>query len=66
MGNVKVKKKAEIEEERRRQEELANLPTEQELLMLAVADLDAQREQDKLEQQLTMAELAETLIGGTF
>ena len=31
----------------------------------AITDLDAQREADKLEQQLAMAELAETMIGGT-
>ena len=37
----------------------------EELLMMAIADLDAQREADKLEQQLAMAELAETMIGGT-
>lgn len=41
-------------------------PTTDELLMMAIADLDTQREQDKLEQQLAMAELSETLIGGTF
>lgn len=39
-------------------------PTTDELLMMAVADLDAQREQDKLEQQLAMAELAEKMMGG--
>ena len=32
--------------------------------MLAVADLDMQREQDKIETQLAIAELAETLLGG--
>jgi hypothetical protein len=37
----------------------------EELLMMAIADLDAQREADKLEQQLAMAELAETMMGGT-
>lgn len=39
-------------------------PTENETLMLALADLDAQRVQDKLETDLAIAELAETLIGG--
>lgn len=37
----------------------------EELLMMAIADLDAQREADKLEQQLAMAELAEMMMGGT-
>ena len=40
-------------------------PAIEELLMMAIADLDAQREADKLEQQLAMAELAETMMGGT-
>lgn len=66
MGNIIVRKKAEIEEEKRKREELASQPTAQELLMLAVADLDVQREIDKTEQQIAMAELAETLIGGSF
>ena len=41
------------------------VPAIEELLMMAIADLDAQREADKLEQQLAMAELAETMMGGT-
>lgn len=40
-------------------------PTIDESLMLAIADLDAQREADKIETQLAIAELAETLLGGT-
>jgi len=39
-------------------------PTENELLMLAVAELDAQRVKDKLETQLAIAELTNTIIGG--
>lgn len=39
-------------------------PTETEMLMLAIADLDLQREQDKIETQLAIAELAETILGG--
>lgn len=38
--------------------------TAEEMLMLAVAELDAQREQDKIETQLAIAELAETILGG--
>ena len=33
-------------------------------LALAIADVDAQREADKLENQLAIAELAETLLTG--
>lgn len=40
-------------------------PTENEMIILAIADLDAQRENDKLENQLAIAELAETMLGGT-
>ena len=40
-------------------------PSIEELLMMAIADLDAQREADKLEQQLALAEFAETMMGGT-
>ena len=39
-------------------------PTELELLMLAVAELDMQRELDRTENQIAIAELAESLIGG--
>lgn len=45
-------------------EEVTPRPSSEDLLMLAIADLDEQREKDKLDQQLAMAELAETLIGG--
>lgn len=49
-------------------DEIAARPTplsESDMLMMAMADLDAQREADKLEQQLAMAELAEMLMGGS-
>lgn len=40
-------------------------PTEQELLIFqALADIDAAREEDKLNTQLAIAELAEVLLGG--
>lgn len=39
-------------------------PTENEMIMLAIAELDAQRELDKTETELAIAELAETLLGG--
>ena len=39
-------------------------PTELELLMLAVAELDMQRELDRTKNQIAIAELAESLIGG--
>jgi len=51
----------EIEAENNKPKE----PTQDELIMLAIADLDAQRENDKLESQLAIAELAETMLGGT-
>ena len=38
--------------------------SENEMIMLAIADLDMQREQDKTEIQLAVAELAETILGG--
>lgn len=41
-------------------------PSETDLLMLAIADLDMQRELDKTEQQVAMAELAEIMLGGQF
>jgi hypothetical protein len=40
--------------------------SETESQMLAIADLDAQREIDKTENQLAIAVLAETMLGGTF
>lgn len=39
-------------------------PTETDLFMLAIADLDTQREKDKTDDQIAMAELAELLLGG--
>jgi len=39
-------------------------PTELELLMLAVVDLDMQRELDRTENQIAIAELAEVTLGG--
>lgn len=48
-------------------EEMYNKPkslTENEMLMLAVAELDMQREQDKIETQLAIADLVETILGG--
>ncbi len=43
---------------------LRSEPTKTEMVMLAIADLDLQREQDKIETQLAIAELAETILGG--
>lgn len=40
-------------------------PSTAEMLMLAIAELDAQRESDKLETQLAIAELVNTIMGGT-
>lgn len=39
-------------------------PTELELLMLAISELDMQRELDRTDNQVAIAELAESLIGG--
>ena len=39
-------------------------PTEMDYMMLAIAELDAQREMDKTENEMAIAELAEALIGG--
>ena len=39
-------------------------PTEMEYMMLAIAELDAQREMDKTESEMAIAELAEALMGG--
>ena len=60
MAIIKWKTRQEIEEEKNRPAE----PTEVEMVMLAIADLDLQREQDKIETQLAIAELAETILGG--
>ena len=38
--------------------------TEMEYMMLAIAELDAQRELDKEESEMAIAELAEALMGG--
>ena len=38
--------------------------TELELLMLAISELDTQRELDRTENQVAIAELAESLMGG--
>ena len=37
---------------------------ENEMLMMALAELDMQREADKTESELAIAELAETVLGG--
>ena len=39
-------------------------PTEMEYMMLALAELDAQREMDKTESEMAIAELAEVMMGG--
>ena len=39
-------------------------PTETEYMMMAIAELDAQREMDKIESEMAIAELAEALMGG--
>ena len=39
-------------------------PTEMEYMMLAIAEIDAQRELDKVESEMAIAELAEALMGG--
>ena len=39
-------------------------PTEIDYMMLAIAELDAQREADKTESEMAIAELAEALMGG--
>ena len=38
--------------------------TEMEYMTLAIAELDAQREMDKTESEMAIAELAEALMGG--
>ena len=38
--------------------------TEMDYVMLAIAELDAQREMDKTENEMAIAELAEVLMGG--
>lgn len=44
--------------------EVENLNKENETLKLALAALDTQRQQDKLDTQLAIAELTSTLMGG--
>ena len=39
-------------------------PTETEYMMMAIAELDAQREMDKTESEMAIAELAEAIMGG--
>lgn len=39
-------------------------PTEMDYMMLTIAELDTQREMDKTENEMAIAELAEALIGG--
>ena len=39
-------------------------PTEMEYMMLAIVELDAQREMDKTESEMAIAELAEALMRG--
>ena len=39
-------------------------PTEMEYMMLAIAEIDAQRELDKVESEMAIAELAEAMMGG--
>ena len=44
--------------------EIPKEPSQAELVMLALADLDTQRQQDKLDTQLAIAELTSALMGG--
>ena len=39
-------------------------PTEAEYIMMAIVELDAQREMDKIENEMAIAELAEAMMGG--
>ena len=51
-------------------EDIAEIPTTipsmsiEEVLMMAIAELDAQRELDKVESEMAIAELAEAMMGG--
>ena len=38
-------------------------PTEAEYMMMAIAELDAQREMDKTESEMAIAEFAEAMMG---
>lgn len=57
MAIIKWRTKQEIEEENKQ-------PTENEMIMLAISDLDTQRELYKTETELAIADLAETILGG--
>lgn len=45
-------------------DQIAEGRSESEMLMIALADLDLQRETDKTEVELAITELAETVLGG--
>lgn len=45
-------------------ERLEGAESQSEMLMIALAELDMQRETDKTESELAIAELAETVLGG--
>ena len=45
-------------------ERLEGAESQNEMLMLALAELDMQREMDKTESELAITELAETVLGG--
>lgn len=45
-------------------ERLEGAESQSEMLMVALAELDMQREADKTEAELAIAELAETVLGG--
>lgn len=45
-------------------ERLEGAESQNEMLMMALAELDMQREADKTESELAIVELAETLLGG--
>ena len=49
---------------REKQPPKAPEPTEMEYMMMAIAELDAQREMDKIESEMAIAELAEAMMGG--
>ena len=47
------------------EEVIEQQPSTEDMIMMAIADLDTQREIDKTENQLAIADLAESLLGGT-
>ncbi|SHI78657.1 hypothetical protein [Clostridium intestinale] len=53
-----------IEDEIRDIKNVEKKLSQTDLVMLALADLDTQRQQDKLDTQLAIAELTSTLMGG--